>query len=91
MRPARRRLAARRSPEGVPATPPPSIPVERVAQPVRDGIGVGAHVQPVHDDVVGHVQDHGEVLGRHDPHQATEELPRADPAAKRHDLHRRTA
>ena len=78
-------------PEGLAATSPPAFTIERIAEPVGDRIRIGAHVQAVHDDVVGDVQDHGEIGAVHEPSHATQELPRPDAARQRHDLHRRTA
>ena len=73
--------------EGFAPASPPAIAIEHIAEPVGDGIRVGGDVQAVHHDVVGNVDDHREVGPGDDPREPSEELPRADPAGERRDLH----
>ena len=78
-----------RRPEGLVATPPPALAVERVAQPVGDGIQIGGDMEPVHRDVVAGVHDGRDLRlwnrGAHSP----EETSPTGPSGQHHDLHER--
>ena len=41
----------------------------------------------MHHDVIGNVDDHGQVGSGDDPRETSKELPRADAAGERRDLH----
>ncbi len=70
---------------------PPAFAVEDVAEPVRDGVGVGGDAEAVDVVVVGHVHDHGEVVSGHHADESAQELAGSDAPRQRDDLHRRTA
>ena len=61
--------------------------VEDATHPIRDGIGVGRDVERVDHDVVGDIDDDGEIATANDALKAAQELPCTDAARERHDLH----
>jgi hypothetical protein len=73
------------------AASPPSLPVERITEPVRDRIQVRTHPEAVHVDVVARVPDHRDVGWRHRSDEPAQELPRADASRERDDLHEHRA
>ena len=77
--------------EGLVAPAPPALPVERVAEPIRDRIEVGTHPEPVDVDVVAGVHDRRDVDRRHGADEPAQELPRTDTSCERDDLHERRA
>jgi hypothetical protein len=68
------------------ATPSP-LPVHQPGEPVQNGVDVRGDPEPVHLHVVGRVHDHRDVLRRDGADEAAEELPGADAACERGDLH----
>ena len=77
--------------EGLASPAPPPLPIERVAEPVRDRVEVGTHAEAVHVDVVAGVHDRRDVGGRHRADESAQELPRTDTPCERDDLHERRA
>src|SRR3712207_9565531 len=76
--------------EGLVGEAPPGLGVGHARQRVHHGIEVGADAQAPRVEVVGGVDDHGEVAGRQDVLQARRELGPPDPARQGADLHARS-
>ncbi len=74
-------------PEGVVAPPPPAFAIEGVAEPVGDGVEIGAHPEAVHVQVVARVHDRGDVGRRHRANETAQELARADTSGECDDFH----
>src|SRR6186713_3240916 len=73
--------------EGLAAPSPSAFPIEGITEPIRDRVRIRRYVQSMHDDVVGDVDDHGEVGAGHHARQPAQELSRADSTRQRRYLH----
>ena len=74
-------------PEGLTVAAPPPFPVGHAGKPIGHGIEIRGYVQAVQPDVVAGVHDDGDLLGRHDPNEPAQELPRSHPAGQRDHFH----
>jgi hypothetical protein len=74
-------------PERLVAPAPSALALEDVAEPVDDRVEVRAHPEAVDVEVIAGVHDRRDVRRRKGAHETAQELPRADTAGERDDLH----